>query len=327
MTLTRKDQVLRIGGGDEGMVHSVLTGLPEFIDYAKAHGDDQDQPEIEPAAAVLEHSDVTPLLNGAGVHDAPLTDEGSISASNMAEPDLYTITSPPSSGSPDSLVAIEGVCTEAGTSPPSPCDEGVDGLPALPLSQSGISTPTLPNNPPEPADIPLPPSAGPTPPASPIPVESSHSQASLSLLSVFLLADDLFARFPPSTPELYLTRTLGPASAMRTWSQDAGQLPSDDQAEALIVSGLDIVVRDGLGPVSQEKELPPRPEKARTRKAWGSSSQLVVGAVIMLGIAVAVGVQSRRGGNGEADWGALTDTFGVLGEKMLEMFGDPRPGL
>jgi len=261
-----------------------------------------------------------------------VTDEDPASASNTVEPDLYTITPPPS-GSPDFPVAIEDVCTEAGTSPPpkdpSPYGEGMDGLVVPPPSQSVISTSILPSAPEtlEPAEIPLPLSVAPTPPVSPVHAESSHTHSSQSLLNVFLLADELFSRFPPSTPELYLTRTLGPASAMRTWSQNASKLPGDDQAEALVVSGFDIVVRDAPEPVSQERELPQKPKKARTRKSWGGSSQLVVGAVIVLGFAVAVGVQSRRGGSGEADWSALIDSFGVLGEKMLGLFGDPRLGL
>ncbi|KAI9509280.1 rab-GTPase-TBC domain-containing protein [Russula earlei] len=337
MTLTRKDQVLKVGDGDdEGMIHSVLTGLPEFVDYVKVHNDDQSQPYSEPMAAVLKPSDLTPGWNCA--ENAPITDEVSTSACNTVEPDLHAAASFPLLGLSYPLGAI-ATGAEAGISslPKGlpPCHElmpvpVIDDLSLPSPSQSGVSTSTHPNAPAcfEPADIPLPPSVASTRPASPVHTQSSQFQATQSLSSVLLLTDDLFSRFPPSTPELCLSRTFGPASVMRTWAEDAAKLPSDDQAEAFVVAGIDIVARYELEPVLLEKELQRglKRDKAGRRKARRGSARLVVGAVLVLGVAVAVGVHTRGSGR-EADWRALLGALSVVGEKMLGMFGDPPLGL
>ncbi|KAH9998649.1 rab-GTPase-TBC domain-containing protein [Russula vinacea] len=261
VTLMRKDQVMRFcGDDDEGMIHSILTGLPTFIEYSDVHS--------------------TP---------GPL---------------------------PGPFVATTAVYPETGDiSIPS-----VDDPLAPPPSQPGIfiSTARSASVSSGPADIPLPPSAASTPPASPTHAEPSHFQTTLSLLNVLLLADDLIVRFPPSAPDLCLARTLGSASVMRTWAEESALLPSDDQAEALVVAGIDIVVRE-VEPASLTKV--PRQSARR-----GETRLLVVGAVLVLGAAVAIGVSSRGGGSGEADWSALFDTLGTVGE-MLGRFGDVQLGL
>ena len=314
------------------MIHSILTGLPTFTDYGGVHGDDQTLPEPEPAAAVPEHFGVTNRAD-----DLPFVQEVSKSPCKTPEPGLYIGIPLPSSNpgllpSPQGATAV--VRSEAGTPPipdlPPPQNEGIPAVgDQATLSQPGTSISTIRSDPsglasPDPADIPLPPSPVSTSPASPIPAESSHSQSMYSLLSVMRLSDELFFdRFPPSTPDLYLTRILGPASAMRTWAQESALLPSDDQAEALVVAGTDIVVREALEPPSHEKEPQQRPRKGRMRKSRRSETRLlVVGGVLVLGVAVAVGIRSRRGGGEMADWRALFDTVSAVGERMLGMFVD-----
>jgi hypothetical protein len=115
---------------------------------------------------------------------------------------------------------------------------------------------------------------------------------------------------------------------MRTWSQESTLLPSDDQAEGLVVAGVDIVARDALEPPSPRKEPRQSARKGSARKfRKGDTRLLVVGAVLVLGVAVAVGVRSRRGGGGKADWSALFDTLSVVGERVLGIFGDAQLGL
>jgi len=305
VTLLRKDQVLRLGGdgGDEGMIHSILTGLPKFADYSKAHSDDQAQPVPEPATAVPGYSVTTPPLRGAD--DSSLVDEVSTSECNMSE------SHPPIGASLSDM--------------PSTC--AVESPPVSPLLQPeiSISAPLSASASFDPADIPLPPSAASTPPGSPKLAKSTHSQPAYSLLEVFLLADELFSQFPPDTPELRLTHTLGPASVMRTWAEDAKSLLSDDQAEALVVAGVDIVVREAFEPSSQKKQ---RAKKGGMRKVrMGEARLLVVGAVLVLGAAVVVGIHSRHGSTGDADWRTLFDTFGALGDRVIGMFGEAQLGL
>jgi hypothetical protein len=315
------------------MIHSVLTGLPTFTDYSDVHGDDQTLPDPEPAAAVPEHFGV---INRAD--DLPLAHEVSKSACKTSEPDVYSgipLPSPTPGPLPSPTGATAAVRSEAGTPPipdlPPPHNEGIRAVgdhQAPRLSQPGTSIPisTSQSAPSglassDPADIPLPPSPVSTSPASPIHAESSHSQSIYSLLSVLRFSDELLDRFPPNTPDLCLTRTLGPASAMRTWAQESALLPSDDHAEALVVAGTDIVMREVLELPPREKE--PRQKPRRMRKSRTSETRLlVVGAVLVLGVAVAVGVRSRRRGGEMADWRTLFDTLGAVGERMLGIFGD-----
>jgi hypothetical protein len=115
---------------------------------------------------------------------------------------------------------------------------------------------------------------------------------------------------------------------MRTWAQKSALLPTDDQAEALVVAGTDIVVREVIEPPPHEKEPQQRQRKGRMRKSRRSETRLLVaGAVLVLGVAVAAGVHSRRGGGEMADLRALFDTLGAVGERMLGVFGDTQLGL
>ena len=302
VTLLRKDQVLKLGGdsGDEGMIHSILTGLPKFADYSKAYSGDQAQPVPEPATAVPAYSVTTPPLRRAD--DSSLADEVSTSECNMSE------SHPHIGASPSDMSSARAV-----EDPPDS---------SLLRPEISISSPSSALASIDPIDFPLPPSAASTPPGSPKLTKSTHSQPAYSLMEVFLLADDLFDRFPPDTPELRLTYTLGPASVMRTWTEDAKSLLSDDQAEALVVAGVDIVVREAPEPSLR------RAKKGGMRKVRrGEARLLVVGAVLVLGAAVVVGIHSRHGGSGDADWRMLFDTFGAFGERVVGMFGEAQLGL
>ena len=325
----RKDEVLRFSGsGDEGMIHSILTGLPTFTDYSGVHGDNQASPDRVPVTAVPEQFGVTSLSKHA---EDPLLAHG---VSDSSDPHLYngiSLSSPTPGPFSGPLGSTAPVPSEAGTSPiPDlpPRDEEIE-ISSIPAAgghqapQPTISTPPSGPAHSDPADIPLPPSPASTPPASPTHAGFSHPKSAYSLLSVLLLSDELFVRFRPSTPDLCFTRILGPASSMRTWAQESALLPSDDQAEALVVAGLDIVVREALEPPPHRKEPRPKARKGRLRKFRRSETRLlVVGAVLVLGVAVAVGVRSRGSGGEKADWRALFDTLGAVGERMLGIFDD-----
>ena len=308
MTLLRKDQVQKLGGdgGDDGIIHSILTGLPKFADYSKARSDDQAPPVPEPTTAVPGYSVTTPPLRGAD--DSSLANEVSTGECNISE----------------SHSRIDASLSDM------PSTRAAEDPPDSPLlrSEISISAPLSASVSFDPADIPLPPSAASTPPGSPKLAKSTYSQPTYSLLEVFLLADELFNRFPPDTPQLRLTHTFGPASVMRTWAEDAKSLLSDDQAEKLVVAGVDIVVREAFDPSPQKGELPRRAKKGGMRKVRrGEARLLVVGAVLVLGAAVVVGVHSRHGGSGDADWRTLLDTFGALGERVVGMIGEVQLGL
>ena len=316
ITLSRKDLVLKLGeGGDEGMIHSVLTGLPEFADYGQLQDGVQNNasPELTP-----EHSNCIPEV-ARSPFTCPIAEPKNAETILEADLDLRAPMDGPASEpsdlpdiSPMTLVGNTGVLGDSVRS--TPHDEGT------PVTSSPSSSPpkVIPSTLPDPANIPLPPSAPPTRPASPV---HPRPATGPSLSSVLLLADELSTRFPPDTPELRLTHTLGPASAMRTWAQDESLMPSDEQAEAFVVSGVDIVVREEPEPDPQLKA-----QKKRKRKVRKETRLLVAGAVVVLGVAVVYGVRARPGGLGiigtETQWRALVGALGAVGDRVLGAFGE-----
>jgi len=98
-------------------------------------------------------------------------------------------------------------------------------------------------------------------------------------------------------------------------------MPSDKQAEALVVSGVDIVVREAPEP---DPELEPKAEKKRKQNVRREARLLVAGAVFVLGVAVVYGVRAHSGGRlgTETEWRALVGAFGTLGDRVLGAFGD-----
>ncbi|KAI9438735.1 rab-GTPase-TBC domain-containing protein [Lactarius indigo] len=343
ITLSRKDLVLKLGeGGDEGMIHSVLTGLPEFADLGQVQdGVQGNAAEANPelAEATPEHSNCSPQLKTFG-HFPPTCKVPDGTQALEADSDVGAPTDGPASesSSPDppttgvttmTLVGAAGVLSGSVPLPP-PHDEDTPSTPVI----SGYSVPPSPpqrvipvSNPSsastflDPVDIPLPPSVPPTRPASPV---SPRPTTTCSLSSVLHLADELLTRFPPGTPELRLTHTLGPASVMRTWAQDASLMPSDEQAEALVVSGVDIVVREPDPQILKDQKA----KKMRKREVRRKEARLLAaGAVFVLGVAVVYGVRARAGGGfgligAETEWRALVGALGALGDRVIGAFGD-----
>ncbi|KAH8979834.1 rab-GTPase-TBC domain-containing protein [Lactarius akahatsu] len=335
ITLSRKDLVLKLGeGSDEGMIHSVLTGLPEFTDLDQVQDGVQGNSNPELAEATPEHSNSSSQLNTVG-HATPTYKEADSDAGAPIDgpPSESSSPGPPTTGV-TTMTLVGGADVLSGSVPsPPPHDEDTSSIPV-------ISGPSVPPSPPrqvipvsdpssastflDPADIPIPPSVPSTRPASPV---SSCPTTACSLSSVLLLADDLLTRFPPDTPELRLTHTLGPASAMRTWAQDASVMPSDEQAEALVVSGVDIVVCEPDPQILKDQKA----KKVRKRKVRRREARLLAaGAVLVLGVAVMYGVRARggRAGGGlgligaETEWRALVGVLGAFGDRVLGAFGD-----
>jgi len=111
---------------------------------------------------------------------------------------------------------------------------------------------------------------------------------------------------------------------MRTWALDASLMPNDEQAEALVVSGVDIVVREA--PPEQELEQKAKKKKRKQKKKVRREARLLVaGAVLVLGVAVVYGVRAHNGGGimgAETEWRALVGALGAFGDRVLGAFGD-----
>jgi TBC1 domain family member 20 len=134
----------------------------------------------------------------------------------------------------------------------------------------------------------------------------------LFLTDLLKHADTLYSTFPPSHPGLSLSSIMGPQSVVFTWSDSPSSLPSDNTAEAM-VSHPELVVYPFIETDSAQmksKESSESEEK-RSKKARGKRHKLrkspfshmekktmVAGTVIVLGVAMAIyGVKASRPGD------------------------------
>jgi len=125
--------------------------------------------------------------------------------------------------------------------------------------------------------------------------EPEQHRPRVSLTSLLLQADELYSRFPPSTPDLCLFSILGPNSVIFTWSESPlGGSLSESEAEAIVDKPETVV----LPYVEPEDQPPEKKEKAvrRRRKLrtiiFGRTRlerrTMLAGAMLVMGIAIAV---------------------------------------
>jgi len=170
--------------------------------------------------------------------------------------------------------------------------------------------------------------------------EGQVSQKSIprdrSLTDLLKHADALYAEFPPSHEGLHLSSIMGPQSVIFTWSETFSDLPVDEEAEAMVQHPHLIVypciemeeespdsgdekaaLTTGLGSRSGKAK---EKYKAKTRSRErglrllpysGMEKQtLVAGAVLVVGVAVAVyGIKSRNGSTSDI-FRSFADTQG-----------------
>ncbi|KAI0029236.1 hypothetical protein K488DRAFT_88936 [Vararia minispora EC-137] len=291
--LTHREEVQNLELRDEpGMIHSVLTSLPDLVD----------QTEAEIAQMRTSISSAGPKEgSSAAAEQFPLT-PSSLPASDQGGPlpeRLPYPTPPPELDGPEPA-------------------EGKDLPDRADLCIVAERVCIFP------ADIPLPPSPPPSPSLLPIPPSSARIRSPQSLPALLRQADSLMTTYPPTHNTLKLDSTFGPASALRTWSEDPSSLPSDEQAEELVAAGVDIVFADVPEPepesdVGQDSDWLDekrwfglrRRRRSVTDKGKGREQHLfggllsqrrtiLAGAVLALGVAMAVSIYSSRGGGGGA---------------------------
>lgn len=149
-----------------------------------------------------------------------------------------------------------------------------------------------------------------------------YSRRTLLITDLLKLADALYAEFPPSHAGLHLSSIMGPQSVIFTWSEQLSDLPSDEEAEAM-VQRPELIVYPHVDiqedTLVEEKE-PSRlssflrrrkgKENLRFDKATKSKRQKVIkifpyshpekrkviaGAVLIIGAAMAIyGIQNRN---------------------------------
>ncbi|OCH86458.1 hypothetical protein OBBRIDRAFT_828297 [Obba rivulosa] len=301
--LMRREEVMRLEReGGEGMIHSLLTSLPDLYEEA---GDKLTEEDAEVAKDVdkLDAQDTSSAKQPAPEETSPGVPEAISGASQAGEEGLIQNTASstiPSVAPDDAEIQVP--------SPDLPASQK-DEAKAVPAED--VTEPQLPEKQSE--SIP------------PSPTSSVHpsTRPRISLSSLLRQADELYSRFLPSHPDVALSSIMGPQSVMLTWSEDPSELPEDDEAELMVLKPelvvLPHVEQDDEVASDEEDEKSPRSrrreekERGRRRKLQKprrmgdvvlQRKTMVAGAVLVLGVAMAVyGIQS----------GGAANMFGIAG--------------
>ncbi|KAI0659898.1 rab-GTPase-TBC domain-containing protein [Cubamyces menziesii] len=373
LALTRRQEVqLLEDEGEEGMMHSLLTGLPELYEEGERTPIEQsplapqDHPALDPKVespgpgvpqsaradvntdgAVAANAQTDGIGNSTGRGEA-----GSDASTNEAEaaPQDTTTESLASQTkeSPDFDEPHEQkVEVEPDTNPArEDRSQGMDEEPHPGAKEETTDDPAID----EKASLPR------TTTASPDPLDNIRPQRPrVSLTALLTHADELFALYPPTHPDVNIASIMGPQSAMLTWSERPSELPDDDEAELMVTKPELVVlpyVESDDGVASDEASSYHSPhrkghrgekesEKERRRKKLRKPRRLtdivvqrrtmVAGAVLVLGVAVAVyglnsGLPGNSGGHHRSGFGREWRKVGRLlggalmgaGERVME---------
>ncbi|CUA76695.1 hypothetical protein RSOLAG22IIIB_02162 [Rhizoctonia solani] len=229
--------------GDDGMMHSVLSSLPEL-----------EADELpDPVSAQPSSPRVSPTSESSANLGAPSFDLGS-SKDSWANSSVSSIEPPPDAEkSPVELEEAHDV--------PKPTGPPVDRAAHAPPSPAS-SLSSLP-----PQDPPVDHRDGPTIPLS----------------QVLQAADKLRNKYPMSHEKLRLKETLGPQSMLRTWIDDPDEIIGDDTAEEYVLATDQIVYTDADDDVFEPYPPPSfddKPCDTRTARLSKLNMALTVGAVL-----------------------------------------------
>lgn len=296
--LSRRVEVKQlVEEGDEGMIHSVLSSLPDLY-------------EEEDRAVSAESEDMGDDTALVDVVQTQTTDKGDYTSITSTSEDPMDVSDDSRSAASVSFMSE----TSSSVGDDESTAVGGDSDDEDNLNKKVADSLVVPA---EPSALLEPPSSNPSPDPSQLDEELSEkrprSRASttnqpdelpprprVSLTSLLMQADDLYARFPPSHPSIALSSIMGPQSVMLTWSEDPSELPSDDDAE-LMVTKPELIVLPYIEPddevASDDEETHGKHRgRRRPRKPRHLVLQrktMVAGAVLVLGVAVAVyGIQN-----------------------------------
>ncbi|KAG8708830.1 40S ribosomal protein S6 [Ceratobasidium sp. 423] len=206
--LQKKEEIQKlIDDGDDGMMHSFLSSLPELEADELPGPVDAHQLSLDPT---LDPSMIdlgsTPDL-GSSEDSSAQSPVSSIEPPPYTEKSLPEPVEPPLDGSHDAQNLVD---------PPVDCV-----IPAPPSPASSLSS--------------LPPQG---------PSVGHRDGPTVPLSQVLQCADRLRTRYPISHEKLRLKETLGPQSMLRTWSEDPDEIIGDETAEEYVLATDQIVYPD-----------------------------------------------------------------------------------
>ncbi|KZP28572.1 hypothetical protein FIBSPDRAFT_947404 [Athelia psychrophila] len=350
--LARKQEVERLEEeGEEGMVHSLLSGLPELLDGDEEQAGTSATPDAEVEAAAedipLESEDMSQDTSasttlqaepvgsepasvfGETAEGEPLESEDisqDISASTTLQ--VEPVVSEPASVFGETADAAPIVEPEATASVAT--TDTIDSDATLTDSQTSLHPPSTP--PSDDEQVEQEPEYEPSPPssrsASP---EPTVVRPKIQLSTLLEHADALYMNFPPADPSLGLATIMGPNSVVFTWSEDPSKLPADDDAEGMAVNA-ELIVHPHIDfPSDEEEAANDEKERRRRKKGPGGGKRraprferraMIAGAVLVLGLSIIVyGMQARhtRGHAGRA-WQKLGGTVVGVADELAEVF-------
>ncbi|OSD05074.1 hypothetical protein PYCCODRAFT_1362821 [Trametes coccinea BRFM310] len=325
LTLTRRREVQVLEEeGEDGMMHSLLTGLPELYEEGDpaSSGEHTVMVESEPRKEV-EGEGEQELPHGVEKTDAPPAPGGSSDVASQSAP----ASPPPACPEETQRNDPEGPASAAEKVVP-------DSQPVEPESKPDVNSSETPDTettnaqplseldakPAEAATEParIDEKASPLRTTSPDPLDMLRPhRPRVSLTSLLKHADELYAQFPPTHPDVAVSSIMGPQSVMLTWSERRAELPDDDEAE-LMVTKPELVVLPYVEPEDEDlasdeaSSYRPTPARGdRNRKGAKEESEkekrrrrlrkprrltdivvqrrtMVAGAVLVLGVAMAV---------------------------------------
>ncbi|KAJ2919053.1 hypothetical protein MD484_g1319, partial [Candolleomyces efflorescens] len=317
--LTRKEEVLRLEqDGDEGMIHSLLNGLPDIDDTVATNiqlPDRQSSPSVIPeepddveesSGIVSTKSDQLRQSDDLTLEsDNPSNDQegqmqepsGSTNAESIDKPCRQSFTL---STTPIFLAALISVDDEKDADTSNPTTTEAEGV-----SQETRRVPHKPR---------------------------------LTLSELLGQADELSTKFPPEHPDLHLSSIMGPQSVVFTWKeslvggkaedgeddevgQEGTEEDRDAEAEAMVLHPELIVYpyvpeheaedtkEDDSAWSEVEEHGAEKRGKRRRRKLQKSrrfdrrTKTIVAGALVVLGVSVAIyGIRAQRGAAGSVNF-------------------------
>ncbi|KAI5116992.1 hypothetical protein M0805_001489 [Coniferiporia weirii] len=352
VVLARKDEAVQMEKeGEEGMLHSLLSSLPELSD-----GDSICDEEIETGTTDGGGNDN--VLDGSLTVDRVKTEEnhsietgtmyGSVEDSNHhgGGDRRGEASSSDLSGLQPSNTALDGEIFQEAQNE----TKAEASLPTEePLSMALGSTESPGRSSPgsEASSVPAPPSRSPSSLSNTSPSHPPHSK--IPLASLLEHADTLMELYPPEHPSLHLSSIVGPQSVIFTWSEDPHNMATDAEAE-LMVTHPELVILPFVDPddLPETKETGGKGPDAtagrrrrKLRRKWHprhlgvrlDKKTVLTGAVVALGVAAAIYSMRTKGGHGsvldvvraEKGWRKTGKWISGLliggNERLLDTFG------
>jgi hypothetical protein len=213
IVLNRKDEVRRLEEeGEDGMVHSLLSSLPVL------HNDNDESSQPAPPAKETPEEHV-PSGDGytvtAGMDSSAEPSEGDSASST----DFTLLDSCDSLNATDDPSQMEK--SDATPSVPTLADDECS-QPLTAVTESGLTRDRKEEHV-ELEGV-----------SMTKVVRTRVSPAPVSLSSLLIRADELYATYPPTHPLIDLPSIMGPKSVVFTWCEDPSMLPDDDEAEEII---------------------------------------------------------------------------------------------